>query len=207
MLRDWKTMLAWKFLAPGRRRAVQRSAWPEPGGGAMPTRIPTRAAPESMHAHNRDRPTPPPLWIARSCGRVELAGRIVGKGDRSSRRAASSSIAWTGLNAGEASATSPRLRLRRGASDRALHLLRRDRLGEMAGDPTLKRVFSLRGGSRGSRGDRGHFGAPAGARGGGHLYEDDRRGARSSKGFDAGRPRTSRRRKLAGSGGWRGRAA
>jgi hypothetical protein len=129
-------MIAWKFLAPGRVGPFSGYAWPEP-----PVWVDAHAEPDpcaaGVHAcHEKDLP----LWLGAELWAIELGGRVVAEGDKlvgQRGRLIHRVDAWNTGSAGDF-ALSCVMRAR----DRALWLLRREGLGELA-DP-LYEAFSAR---------------------------------------------------------------
>jgi hypothetical protein len=129
-------MIAWKFLAAGRVGMFSGYAWPEPGvwvdAHAAPD--PCGAGVHGCHQNNL------PLWIGAELWAIELAGRVVADGDKLVAQRGKLLHRVDAWNAGSSGDFGLACVMR--ARDRALWLLRRDRLADLA-EP-LYECFSAR---------------------------------------------------------------
>jgi hypothetical protein len=129
-------MIAWKFLAPGRIGMFSGYGWPEPGHW-----VDAHAEPDlcgaGVHAcHERHLP----MWLGAELWAIELGGRIVADGDKIVAQRGKLIHRIDAWNAGSSGDFALACVMR--ARDRALWLLRRERLGDLA-EP-LYEAFSAR---------------------------------------------------------------
>jgi hypothetical protein len=129
-------MIAWKFLGPGRVGMFSNFAWPEPGVWVDAHAEPGLCSAGVHGCHENDLP----LWIGPELWAIELAGRVVAEGDKVVAQRGKLLHRVEAWNAGSSGDFALACVMR--ARDRALWLLRRDRLGDLA-EP-LYECFSAR---------------------------------------------------------------